>query len=430
MRIPFAILIAASVPTLSSCGAGDMPSSSAQVSVYDSAGVRMVDTAAPAWNEPGLGWRLSQEPVLQIGVVSGDPEYQFDRIMGTVRFEDGTIAVGTMGSGSIRYYNAEGNFLREAGRPGEGPGEFRQLMGLSHMAGDTLFGDNSREGVLLFDRGGEYLGAITPGQTMIDEGFVYPSGWLADGSAVGLTFPQRPPEGSVGQVVDSASVVMFDGDQYGPVVMKLPATTWGDGADPRRMRLEFGPLPGMAVRGKGFFFSFSRDPEVFVFEVATSPETGMRAPELKSILRRTGWEPAPVTAEDIAAFEHQYVEGATPEGGGGGGNVERLQQLRRNNLERMTFADHFPAHGRLLADRTGGLWMERYAPGRTDGGWNATREEPTIWEAYSPDGAWLGPVEFPAHFYPFEIGDEYVLGLWRDEMDVEYVRLYGLEKGA
>ncbi|MEX0892436.1 MAG: hypothetical protein WEB88_09730, partial [Gemmatimonadota bacterium] len=125
---PLAPVVA--ILTLTACGAGESASSAAQVSRYDSAGIHIVETAAPAWNEPGQGWRLSAEATLQIGVVSGDPEYQFDRIMGTVRFDDGTIAVGTMGSGSIRYYDAEGNFLREAGRPGEGPGEFRQLMGI------------------------------------------------------------------------------------------------------------------------------------------------------------------------------------------------------------------------------------------------------------------------------------------------------------
>ncbi|MEX2610180.1 MAG: hypothetical protein WEA24_09565 [Gemmatimonadota bacterium] len=426
MRMQFMAPLTAALLTLSACGAGDNASSSAQVSAYDSAGIRIVETAAPAWSEPGQGWRLAAEPTLQIGVVSGEPEYQFDRIMGTVRFDDGTIAVGTMGSGSIRYYDAEGNFLHEAGRSGEGPGEFRQLMGIGHMAGDTLFADNSHEGILLFDLSGEYLGAITAGRTIIEEGFVWPAGWLADGTAVGLTTPQGPPEGSVGQVVDSANVVIFDGEEYGPVVMKLPSTVWGDGADPRRMRLEFGPGPGMAFHGQRFLYSFSRDPEVFVFEVRTSPETGMLVPEMRSILRRTAWQPDPVTPEHVEAFETQYVEGAVGEDGSG--NNERLQQLRRNNLERMTFADHFPAHGRMLVDRAGGLWLERYAPRRTDGGWNATRAEPTIWEAYDPDGAWLGPVAFPPDFFPFEIGEDYVLGLWRDEMDVEYVRLYALEK--
>ena len=28
----------------------------------------------------------------------------------------------------------------------------------------------------------------------------------------------------------------------------------------------------------------------------------------------------------------------------------------------------------------------------------------------------------------FEIGDDYILGVWRDATDVEYVRMYGLEK--
>jgi hypothetical protein len=398
------------------------------VSAYDSAGIRIVETAAPTWSEPGQGWRLSEDPVLQIGVLEGDPEYQFDRIMGTVRFDDGTIAVGTMGSGSVRYYDAEGNFLREAGRPGEGPGEFRQLMGISYMVGDTLMADNSRGSMLLFDRAGVHVGTLSAGQSARAEGYMYPAAWLADGTPIGMTWPQLPPEGSSGRVVDSTYLALGDGLDYGPIILTLPAVTWSDGADPRRLYLEFGPMATLVARGERLYFSFSRDPDIYAFRTDRNEESGHRVLVTDRIIRRANWQPDPVTPEHIEAFETQYVEGAVGEDGSR--NNERLQQLRRNNLERMSFADHFPAHGRLMADRAGGLWMERYAPRRTDSGWAPTRSEPTIWEAYDPDGAWMGPVAFPADFLPFEIGRDYVLGLWRDEMDVEYVRMYALEKAS
>jgi hypothetical protein len=34
----------------------------------------------------------------------------------------------------------------------------------------------------------------------------------------------------------------------------------------------------------------------------------------------------------------------------------------------------------------------------------------------------------PVRFAPHEIGADYVIGVWRDEDDVQYVRVYGLRR--
>jgi hypothetical protein len=43
---------------------------------------------------------------------------------------------------------------------------------------------------------------------------------------------------------------------------------------------------------------------------------------------------------------------------------------------------------------------------------------------------WLGEVALPSTLGVTEIGEDYVLGTWRDEMDVEYVRMYSLDRGS
>ena len=40
----------------------------------------------------------------------------------------------------------------------------------------------------------------------------------------------------------------------------------------------------------------------------------------------------------------------------------------------------------------------------------------------------LGTMAFPINFVPRHIGDDFVLGSWRDEVDVEHVQLYELIK--
>ena len=59
--------------------------------------------------------------------------------------------------------------------------------------------------------------------------------------------------------------------------------------------------------------------------------------------------------------------------------------------------------------------------------------DPPPFEIHAPDGTWLGSVALPPglergfiqYQAPYmEIGTEYVLGVWRDELDVQYVRLH------
>jgi hypothetical protein len=50
------------------------------------------------------------------------------------------------------------------------------------------------------------------------------------------------------------------------------------------------------------------------------------------------------------------------------------------------------------------------------------------WTVVSSDGAVLGPVLMPERFNPLHFGSDYVLGVWEDEWDVEFLRLYELLK--
>lgn len=75
------------------------------------------------------------------------------------------------------------------------------------------------------------------------------------------------------------------------------------------------------------------------------------------------------------------------------------------------------AYGPVLVDRRGSFWVGSYA---------LPQQQPASWAVFSRDGERLGEVATPERFQPVDIGDDYVLGLFRDELDVEYVRLYTL----
>jgi hypothetical protein len=57
-------------------------------------------------------------------------------------------------------------------------------------------------------------------------------------------------------------------------------------------------------------------------------------------------------------------------------------------------------------------------------------DEPPRWIVFDSDGRWLGAVEVPPNGRVSEIGADYVLGVWRDELDVERVQMFELIKPA
>lgn len=72
-----------------------------------------------------------------------------------------------------------------------------------------------------------------------------------------------------------------------------------------------------------------------------------------------------------------------------------------------------------MVDRIGNLWVRAYqAPG----------DEYRTWHVFTADGAWLGAVTFPDRFSPLEIGDDFVLARFGDELDVEHVQIRELIK--
>jgi hypothetical protein len=52
------------------------------------------------------------------------------------------------------------------------------------------------------------------------------------------------------------------------------------------------------------------------------------------------------------------------------------------------------------------------------------------WTVYDLDGQALATVEIPARFEPHDIGPDYVLGRYWDELDLNYIRLFALDKPA
>lgn len=393
--------------SLAACDAGSGGVSGS--AVRDSAGAQIVENTDFAWPD-GQKWRLSDEPRLDIGVLDGDPAYQLFRVGSAVKLSDGRIVVANGGTRELRFYDPNGVHLLSVGREGGGPGEFGELMWVRALPGDTLLTYDWRNRRLsFFDPGGEFVRSFQLQFLNEMGGFPTIIAPFGDGSLLVGVQPFLIGD----QIKDGLrrdTTVYLHCDRDGAVLDTLGRFPGGEvylrtssGAETRVMASAraFGRFPQHAVYEQGFYFGTTD-----TYQVGYYSETG----ELLRIVRRDRPN-LQVTAADIERYKEERLENA----GGDGPPRDFLEQ----SLAHMPFPEQFPAYGSLAVDADGNLWVAEYQrPG----------DERPRWTVFDSSGRMLGVVEMPERFTIYQIGRDFVLGRWTDEMDVEHVRLYGLIK--
>ena len=391
----------------------------------DSAGIAVATAIEPLWG-PGEGWTVESEPLLEIGTVTGAAEYLFTDVVAAVRLSNGDIVVAERAASELRGYDAAGNFQWRAGRSGEGPGEFRSLDFVGTAAGDSLV---------------TYDGALLRAQ-LFD-----PRGRLARSNRVAITEGEGAGEAMVADkavgVVDGLLVVRFAeyGDEVPNGVVRWPlerlaALDLADGGG-RSLIVLPGNEASARVREDGGWslgtYVFARGPE-FGAAAGRLAVIDTEAWSVRLISPRDGATTA-VFRRDVAPREASnalfelHLDGiveiafADPDQTA----PERVDGLRRM-WRGFPRAPHLPVLRSIHVDGTGHLWLQPYY---------VAGAEPPPFEILAPDGTWLGSVSLPPGLHrafiqyqaPYmEIGDDYVLGVWTDELDVQYVRTYRIDK--
>lgn len=384
------------------CGPGDQ---SAGHTVRDSAGVIIVQNheAVPA---DGGGWRLAANPSFVLGSTGDSEDRGLYRVRGALRLPDGRVAVGSDGSSQVRIYGPDGILMKNLGRPGEGPREFSSVI-LAGLRGDSL---------VVFDRRLRRVSLLHPDEghsrsfTIAEPVAILPiAGWFFEsGSMLIEDFPTAD-EGAVEDGFNRYRARLKSCDMSGALISDfgdlpgeeafLATHQTEDGPASEFLTVPFGKSPQIAAAGDRLFFGSQDRYEISVFNAGGSLERVVR-------LAR---DPVPVTDAGVAFLIEQeltkYYENEVP-------------GLRRE-FDRMPRLEFQPAHGAITADREGYLFVEDFrAPGM----------ELVPVSVFDPAGLLVGRFEVPAAIEILEIGPDYLLALYDDPMDVEYVRLYELTR--
>lgn len=412
------------------CGTGLDDSVAGGFEVVDSAGVALVlnRSSGPWGPEP-----LPVDETLRIGVVEGEDPYQFAQVSDVLADDEGRIFVGNDLTGTVRVFDAEGTFLREFGGRGQGPGEFVMINDLE-LTGDGV-------AVIDWQRGGR-VGTFTPDGELVDSWAVTtpdgtrrpnprhwtPQGWL--GVQIEQDGPAQPTEGAVLTTWHRIHRLDADGGADGEPVVELP---------PRRL------YPNSEVHNWDWPL-FEPDTETGVDaagRIYVSPGAPYRvdvySPEgehVRSVRRSHDSIPlGPDDVEEHLDLARDYFTGGAFEGGPERGRQE-FEGYRDRVETQTTFPmpEHRAPTRRLLVSADGSFWVERVdhrPPAMVEFEWMFSHalpelrvEEPTLWDLFDPEGRFLGQAELPPRFRPHQADGTAVVGVERDDLDVEYVVRY------
>lgn len=404
------ILLSLAVASMGSLACEPASTSGLRTETRDSAGISIVENFGEL--EPGVGaWTVGPDPHLAIGSFEGDSLYQLFRVQGAARLEDGRLVVVNAGSGEVRVYGEGGDFLMSHGRKGEGPGEFEAPALAGVVGPDTLvIVDTQLRRISLVQAGVGFLRSAR----IEDEigGGAYPQGVFSDGTVLlGGGFYWSSDSGA--ELTDGYS---------------RQATSYQSSTLEGGLVADFGVFPGseffMKVRQSGGSVSMSARlipfgkhamaavaPDRMYFGSGDSWEIqGYGVDGRLNRLIRLDREIPPVT--DVLVNAHIQREEAEA------GDEAEIREIRQG-IEEMPLPDFLPAFAGLHADKDEFLWVERSrAPG-----------DPTpVFDIFSPSGALVASASLPAELSVLEIGEDYLLGLFRDELEVEYLRLYPLQR--
>lgn len=383
--------------SLGACGGGDARGGT---TTRDSAGIQIVDNGGGERE----GWRLSDEPLVQIGVAEGDANYQMDRVRAALRLGDGRIVVANAGNQQIRWYDAGGRLATSAGRQGGGPGEFQSLTTLRRLPGDS---------VLAYDVSGFRLSWFDPAGRFVRSVQLQPVGQVpprfvdrfADGSLL-LSSSVRTMGSSAESGTRRDTLLFLRAGPDGSIRDSLPVTPASEASF--HFTTEGGQITSMNILTLPFMRNVHTATTGDRYWQGTNDAYQIvlrRADGTPERMVRRGVEPVPVRGAYLDSLRRVQVAEGGPEAG--------------KALDNVQLPEHLPAFERLLVDDAGNLWVQHTAwPGR-----------PAVeWDVFDGQGTLLGTVRMPAGFRATHAGANFVLGVWTDEDGVEYVRMYRLTK--
>ncbi len=379
-------------------GGGDDPAG-LHSEVRDSAGIRIVENAAPPEGSR-LGWTIGPEPTVSIGVLDGEGPYMLYRAYDATMLSDGRIVVANTGTQELRVFDRSGTHVATWAGAGQGPGEFTDLSQIEPWPGDSILAWYGPQlGFSVFGPDGNHGRNFV----FVDQGRVSPMQrfWPAAAGRDGSILARHMPEAADTMVVQLRG---RDGEVVGSFGTH-PGYEWhllAEGDRSILIRKSLGREPVAALWGDLVVIGHTGRYELKAFAGDGT---------LARIVRRDHALRVPTAAEVSAYVDTEMDRNRWATG-------SEAVTLRRR-FEAVPVADHLPAFTSIMTDALGHLWVEEYES-------PADPRPVRLWTVFDPDGRVLGLVETPKGLTIDEVGEDYILGGALSDLDVEMVQVWPL----
>lgn len=366
-----------------------------------------------------LGW-VAQAPTVEIGSDPSDIPTALYRVQAVRRLSDGRIAVANSGTNEIRFFGSDGGYLATFGRRGSGPDEFQNLSDVYRVDGDTLLAfDGFPTRILAIAPDGDFVETLT-----IQRDAAGPLAFERAVGAIGhtiLLLGWRPPDetafdGPAGSFRPQIELRAFDvrsgqqtrlTDVLGPETgyVSLPRGT-------ARLVLPFGKWTSVMAGPHGIVVGDNGGSDLLMYDW-----DGQLARTIPLIL-----SPAETSSREVDAYlERRFDENP---------NWSPAQRAEMESvLEDLPLPERMPGFSRVIMDAVGHFWIELFDPGEGAVSHFAIADPSGVLQGCValPPGLSRGPDPMVSGDV-MEIGESYLLGVWRDSLDVETVRLYQLDR--
>jgi hypothetical protein len=377
-------------------------------SVTDSAGVEIVSNAGQGMWTAADAWTVEEE--LKIGTLEGDPDYMFGQVGFLTVDSDGRIYVLDAQAQQIKVYAADGVYEQTIGRRGGGPGELRGATFVLMAAGDTLVvPDLNNFRINRYAPDGASLGSSpidlqAHGVPLVFAGT--PSGVLVRQERE-FAFPGQP---EIENPQDAIVTFAADGTVLDTLLTFPAGETIRLGGSGGPEFNFFSPEPTWAVSADlKLYYAVNDDYRIGVYNADGELERVIEMPFERQLVAERDKEAL------MTFLEQAWTDAGVP--------PEAIAQL----TSRVSFGEFYPAFASMRAGPEGTIWVqhaqapselsdeeyEAYNPLEDAGG--------PDWDVFDGAGRYLGVVTLPARFAPRLILGDKIYGVWRDELDVQYV---------
>lgn len=349
-----------------------------------------------------VAWRFGGSPTVDLG---GGAE-GFMNVTAAVRSGD-TIVVADAGTGTLHFYGTDGRLLTTTGQKGRGPGEFQHISWLGVLARDSIAAwDPLLRRLSIYTSDGRRAREMSP--ALGSGSFPQLHGVFTDGSML-IAHGEPSFAGSrKGAWRDTSTYLRIA--RTGEVVDtigRFPGPEMFDAPSPepnvfRSMNRPFGKFTSTAVHEARFYVGLGDEYAVTAYDIGGRPAATIQRPADAAVL----------TPREIDAYRGMVLDAASN---------DAARALRERTLNGAPFPRTISPIGAIVPDQAGMLWVE-------DGQLPSQRAQGTRWSVFDSTGRWIARAEGPPRVSPLQIGQDWILGLYRDDEMVDHVRLYRLER--